>query len=145
MEHAKQLFLVSMVSQIKETNLCVCAKSFWQSSKEPAYQRGRLWRCRFDPWVGKIPWRRARQPTLENPMDRGAWRATAHGVAKSWTRLKRLSRHAQSAHFPCAYTPKRSTFLAEADGGLTRSFKWPASRCRQVCACPGATGAVCLV
>ena len=63
MEHAKQLFLVSMVSQIKETNLCVCAKSFWQSSKEPAYQRGRLWRCRFDPWVGKIPWRRARQPT----------------------------------------------------------------------------------
>ena len=24
---------------------------------------------------------------LENPMDRGAWRATAHGVAKSRTRL----------------------------------------------------------
>ena len=24
---------------------------------------------------------------LENPMDRGAWWATAHGVAKSWTRL----------------------------------------------------------
>ena len=23
---------------------------------------------------------------LENPMDRGAWRATVHGVAKSWTR-----------------------------------------------------------
>ena len=23
----------------------------------------------------------------ENPMDRGAWRATVHGVAKSWTRL----------------------------------------------------------
>ena len=22
---------------------------------------------------------------LENPMDRGAWRATAHGVTKSWT------------------------------------------------------------
>ena len=25
---------------------------------------------------------------LENPMDRGAWWATVHGVAKSWTRLK---------------------------------------------------------
>ena len=25
---------------------------------------------------------------LENPLDRGAWRATVHGVAKSWTRLK---------------------------------------------------------
>ena len=24
---------------------------------------------------------------LENSMDRGAWRATVHGVAKSWTRL----------------------------------------------------------
>ena len=26
-------------------------------------------------------------PCLENPMDRGAWRATVHGVAKSQTRL----------------------------------------------------------
>ena len=28
---------------------------------------------------------------LENPMDRGAWQATVHGVAKIWTQLKRLS------------------------------------------------------
>ena len=26
-------------------------------------------------------------PYLENPTDRGAWRATVHGVAKSWMRL----------------------------------------------------------
>ena len=25
---------------------------------------------------------------LESPVDRGAWRATVHGVAKSWTQLK---------------------------------------------------------
>ena len=25
---------------------------------------------------------------LENPMDRGAWGATVHGVTKSWTQLK---------------------------------------------------------
>ena len=31
---------------------------------------------------------------LENPMDRGAWKATVHGVTKSWTRRKRLSMHA---------------------------------------------------
>ena len=31
---------------------------------------------------------------LENPMDRGAWWATVHGVTKSWTRLKQLSIHA---------------------------------------------------
>ena len=24
---------------------------------------------------------------LENPMDRGGWQATIHGVAKSWTQL----------------------------------------------------------
>ena len=28
---------------------------------------------------------------LENPMDRGAWWATVHGVTKGWTGLKRLS------------------------------------------------------
>ena len=31
---------------------------------------------------------------LENPMDRGAWQATVHRVAKSQTRLKRLNTHA---------------------------------------------------
>ena len=30
---------------------------------------------------------------LENPMDRGAWRATVHGVTKCQTRLTRLSGH----------------------------------------------------
>ena len=25
---------------------------------------------------------------LENPMDRGAWRAIVHGVAESWTHLR---------------------------------------------------------
>ena len=49
-------------------------------------------------WVRKIPWRRTWQPTpascLENPMERGAWQATVHGVTKSWTQLKQLSMHA---------------------------------------------------
>ena len=31
---------------------------------------------------------------LENPMDRGAWQATVHRVAKIWTQLKQLSMHA---------------------------------------------------
>ena len=30
---------------------------------------------------------------LENPMDRGAWQSTVHGVARSQTLLKRLSMH----------------------------------------------------
>ena len=60
---------------------------WWLNGKESTC---RYRRCGFDPWVGKMPWRRAWQPTpypcLENSMDRGAWRATVHGVAKSQTR-----------------------------------------------------------
>ena len=33
------------------------------SDIEPACQCRRCKRCRFHPWVGKIPWRRAWQPT----------------------------------------------------------------------------------
>ena len=48
-------------------------------------------RLRFNLWLWEIPWRRKWQPTLvfclENPMDRGAWWATAHRVTKSQTRL----------------------------------------------------------
>ena len=44
-------------------------------------------RLEFDPWVRKILWRRKWQPTpvclLGNPMDRGAWQTTDHGVAES--------------------------------------------------------------
>ena len=32
---------------------------------------------------------------LENPLDSGAWWATVHRVAKSWTQLKQLSMHAE--------------------------------------------------
>ena len=40
------------------------AKDFFDAnSKEPACQCRRLKSCGFDPWVGKIPWRRAQQPT----------------------------------------------------------------------------------
>ena len=65
------------------------------SGKEPNCQRSRCKRCGFDPWVGKIPWRRACQPSsrvqnscLENPKDRGDWQATVHRVTKSRTQLK---------------------------------------------------------
>ena len=65
--------------------------------KEPICQCRRRRRCGFDPWVGRIPWRRAWQPTpyscLESSVGRGAWRAIVHRVTKSQTRLKRLHTH----------------------------------------------------
>ena len=57
-------------------------------------------RCRrhgFDPWVGKIPRKRAWQPTpacLPEKSNRVVWWATVHRVTKSQTGLKRLSTQA---------------------------------------------------
>ena len=55
--------------------------------KEPTCQCRRHKRCEFDSGVGKAPWRRAcnplQYPCLENPMDRGAWRAAIHNAAES--------------------------------------------------------------
>ena len=56
------------------------------SGKEPAGWYRRCKRLRFNPWAGKIPWRRAWKP-----MDRGAWKATVNKAAKSPTRLKQFS------------------------------------------------------
>ena len=75
--------------------VCTCTQLWglpqWLSGKEFACQCRRH-RCGFHPWVGKIPWKRKWQPALaflpENPMYRGAWWATVHGVAKSQTRLR---------------------------------------------------------
>ena len=57
----------------------------------PARQCWRQKRCRFDPWVWKIPWRRTWQPTAAflpaHPMDRGASLATVHGVPTDLARM----------------------------------------------------------
>ena len=45
----------------------------------------------FNPWVGKIPWRRKwhwlQYSCLEDSMDRSTWRATVHGFTRSQTWL----------------------------------------------------------
>ena len=39
-----------------------------------------------DTWVQSLEKEMAtHSSTLENPVDRGAWWATVHGIAKSWT------------------------------------------------------------
>ena len=69
--------------------------------KNPPADAGRRKKHRFDPWVGKIPEERHINPLqcscLENPMDRGAWWATIHRVAKSRIGLKRLKAHGHTA------------------------------------------------
>ena len=60
-------------------------------------------RLGFDSWVRKIPGgghgNLPQYSCLENPMDRGAWRATVHAVAQNWTQLKRLSTHSLYSQF----------------------------------------------
>ena len=50
---------------------------------------------------------------LENPMDGGAWQATVHGVAKSWTRLSDftfISGHVVSVFCHLTYSTQHNTF-----------------------------------
>ena len=68
------------------------------SGEEPYCQCRRSNRPRFDPWVGKIPWRREWQPTPGFLPGESLWTeepggATVHGVTQSRTQLKQLSRH----------------------------------------------------
>ena len=52
-------------------------------------------RHEFHPWVKKTPGggrsNLLQYSCLEDPMERGAWKATVHRVTQSWTQLKRLS------------------------------------------------------
>ena len=94
----QQLLKLNLFRSDSMSLLIIC----WNASQvalvieEPACQCRRHKRLSFDPWVGKIPRRRARQPIPVLPGEshgRGAWWATDHRVAKSQTRLKWLSRH----------------------------------------------------
>ena len=63
----------------------------WLSSKEPTCQ---CRRHRFDPWVGKIPWRREWQPTpVFLPKEFHGQRSLAivHGVCKELETTWQLS------------------------------------------------------
>ena len=69
----------------------------WLSGKESAHQ------CKTAGWIpgsGRSPGGGHGNPLqcscLENPMDRRAWQATVHRLAKSWTQLKQFSMHVQT-------------------------------------------------
>ena len=63
--------------------------AWWLSGKESACNAGDLGSI---PGSGRSPGEGIGNPLqyscLENPMDRGAWWATIHRIAQSWTRLK---------------------------------------------------------
>ena len=57
--HTLNLFIKSIGSMYRKSQDYPCGAP----DKEPTCQCRRCQRCEFNPWVGKIPWRRKWQPT----------------------------------------------------------------------------------
>ena len=66
-------------------------------AKNPPANAGDLRHLGLIPRLGRFPGGGHGNPLpyscLENPMDRGAWRAMVHGVTKSGAQLKVLAQH----------------------------------------------------
>ena len=66
----------------------------WHSGKKSGCQTGHLV---LIPELGRFPREGNGNPVhcscQDNPMDRGAWRTTAHGVTKTWTQLSMYCVH----------------------------------------------------
>ena len=67
----------------------------WLSGKEFTCNAGTTGNAGWIPWSRKSPGGGHGNPLqylcLENPMCKGAWGCTVHGVTKSWTQLKWLN------------------------------------------------------
>ena len=87
----------------------------WCSGKESTCRCRRYKRHGFNPWVGKIPWSRKGQPLqyscLENSTDRGAWRATVHGVSQVWLNMYTRTRLYMSSSINQAWKTAHNIYL----------------------------------
>ena len=97
------------------------------------------------PGLGRSPGEGHGKPLqyscLENLMDRGSWRATVHGVMKSRTSLKQLSKHAVDIWIfkgcgPCPQNSFRCMFyeLNVASFIMRRMLQCCNTSCKQVSA-----------
>ena len=113
--------------------LHLCFSHFqWPSGKEAACQCGKHESLGFDPWVGKIPWRRAWQPTLVFLPGESHWTEEpgrlqfigSQNVGHNWSNL--VCMH-DSLLFKCTmsfytFEPSHMTFLLSL---MTFSFSSP--------------------
>ena len=98
--------------------VCVCVYTYvygfpwWLSGKEPACNARDTGDAGSIPVSGRSSGGGHGDPLqyycLENPMHRGAWRATVYGVAKSHTWLKWLSTHTRICVCVCVFFLKSS-------------------------------------
>ena len=82
---------------MRELGKCNLGLPQWLSTQESACNAGSAGDAGSMPGSGRSPGGVHGSPLqkscLENPVDRGAWRAIVHRVAKSWTQLKWLNMH----------------------------------------------------
>ena len=113
------------------------APSGGTSGKEPACPTGDTRHEGSIPGLGRSPGGGHDNPLqhscLETPMDRGAWRATVHGAAQSWTRLKQLSmyRECQAQRDEVSCPRSQSTNLNSGCLGPSSVSNRNASNCPQ--------------
>ena len=118
------------------------------SGKGPTCQHKRHNRRRFGPRSGRPPGGGHSNPLqyswLENPVDRGALRATIRGVTQSQTQLKRLSTQQVCTHLEKAmwhsYMKKEFAFLVKEENVTVTHFSF--SSFLESCVMPGATAAL---
>ena len=81
----------------KLCSIWYCGLPRWLNTKESTCNEGYTGDTSVIPGSGRSPGGRNGKlllySYLKNPMDRGGWRATVHGVTKSQTQLKQLSMH----------------------------------------------------
>ena len=111
---------------------------------------GSTWQCRrckkhgFNPWVRKIPWRRAWQPTPVclpgKSHDKGTWQAIVHGVTESNTTEHSAQLTAKSMKEPRLHSRRKACLKSVhspmpsplPDLSFTSSV-WGRQRCRSEC------------
>ena len=105
----------------------------------------RRWkRLRFDPWVRKIPEGGNGNPLqyscLENPVDRGNWQATVHGVAESDTN-EWLSKRSWNGVFGASYCTRcyhLASWIVGRQGRGPRRGAWEAGAMERILSRPWA-------
>ena len=107
--------LTNRMSRGKKLQKNLCGLPGWCSGKEFTCQ-GRRWkRHRFNSWVRKIPGEgnsnSLQYSCWENSMDRGAWRATVHRVAKSRPQLSTREHMSYESIIWCLKTRKTYCLL----------------------------------
>ena len=84
--HSAKCWMISLNPRIYSKIQVIIGFPRWQSGKQSTCQFRRCRRPGFHPWVGKTPWVGNGNPLqysrLANPMDRGGWQATVHGVSR---------------------------------------------------------------